>query len=99
MFMSDRLSASGEAKSSGRAEIASEVDSVAAENFITVALLSSTLSSELFTKPVLGMTAVATKNDSAATSSSDKTLIASVAFFVESMASSLPNGSDKRFFL
>ena len=45
-FISVRLSANGVAKSSGRAEIAREAESVAAENFITVWLLSSTLSKD-----------------------------------------------------
>ena len=44
------VSAKGVAKSSGSAEIAKEAEMVAAENFITVSLLSSTLSRELWTK-------------------------------------------------
>ena len=61
--MSARLSARGVAKSSGSAEIARDVDSVAAENFITVLLLSSTLSMESLMKLLFGNHDVTTKNE------------------------------------
>ena len=83
--MSARLSARGVAKSSGSAEIAKEAERVAAENRITVSLLSSTLSRECFTKFVLGSAAVATKKESAAMRDSDKILTARAACFAGNM--------------
>ena len=77
--MSARLSAKGVAKSSGSAEIAKEAEMVAAENFITVSLLSSTLSRELWTKFDSGSRAETTKKESAATRISDRILTARMA--------------------
>ena len=84
-FMSAKISAKGVAKSSGRAEIASDVDKVAAENFITVLLLFSTLSMEDLTKADSGSFSVSTKKDNAAISSKDRILIARVACFEDSI--------------
>ena len=89
MFMSARLWARGVAKSSGNAEIAREVERVAAENFITVLLLPSTLSRDSLIKFVSGIAAEATKNESAAMRHSDRILMARAACFADNMTNSL----------
>ena len=83
--MSDRLSAKGVAKSSGNAEMAKEVERVAAESFMTVLLLSSTLSKESVINSAFGSVSVATKKENAAMRSRDRILMTKVACFVDNI--------------
>lgn len=85
MFMSAKLSARGVAKSSGSAEIAREVDSVAAENFITVLLLSSTLSRESWMKSLSGSHDVTTKNENTPMRTKIRIFLTGSAYFLDSM--------------
>ena len=87
MFILERVLAKDDAKSSGKAVIANDDESVAAESAITVFLLFSMLSRESFTKFVSGTHEERKKNDIAAARSRDRIWVASLACFVDNISS------------